>query len=82
MADKERVNDCIASQKYMTGAYNTFAGECVNEQLRGEFLNILKDEHTIQADLWGDANARGWYAVKPAPPNEISMTLQKYTTNN
>lgn len=80
LGDKEIVNDFISSQKFVTGNYNTFAGECVNEQLRNDFLNILKEEHCIQAELWTDANTRGWYPTKPAPANEISMVLQKYTT--
>ena len=80
MGDKERVQDLIADQKLAAATYNTFAGECVCEQLRNEFLNILKEEHSIQSELWTEANARGWYPVKQAPANEIAQAYTKFTT--
>ena len=53
MGEKEILQDGLISQKLISGSYNTFAGECVNEQLRNTFLNILDDEHRIQADMFG-----------------------------
>ena len=79
MGDKETVNDFIASQKLVTSSYNTFASECVNEQLRNEFLSILKDEHCIHAELFNDANSRGWYPVKQAPASDITQARQKFS---
>lgn len=79
MGDKETVNDFIASQKQIASSYNTFAGECVNEQLRTDFLNILDDEHRIQADLFNQANSRGWYQVKQADAAQISQVRQKFS---
>ncbi len=81
MGDKETVNDCIASQKQIAASYNTFAGECVSEQLRTDFLSILKDEHCIQAELFNDANSRGWYAVKQAPANDVTMARDKFSNS-
>ena len=79
LGDKEIVNDLIAGQKHTTSSYNTFAGECVNEHLRNDFLNILKEEHCIQSELFNDANSRGWYAVKQAPSAEITQARQKFS---
>ena len=78
--DKETVNDFISSQKMISSSYNTFAGECVNEKLRNDFLNILKDEHCIQAELFNEANSRGWYQTKQAPTTEINQVRTKYST--
>ncbi len=78
LGDKEFINDLISSQKFATSNYNTFAGECVCEQLRTDFLNILKDEHSIQAELFNEANSRGWYPVKQAPINEVTQVRQKF----
>ncbi len=79
MNDQETVNDFIASQKLVSSNYNMFAGECVNQQLRDEFLSILKDEHCIQSELFNTANSRGWYPVKQAPTNEIQMVKDKFS---
>ena len=79
MGDKEALSDCIASQKHASSAYNTFVGECVNEQLRKEFMCILEDEHNIQAELFTEANSRGWYPVRPADQSMVTQAKQKYT---
>jgi hypothetical protein len=49
--EKDILQDTLMSQKHITSAYNTYAGECVNQQLRGAMLGILDDEHKIQADI-------------------------------
>jgi spore coat protein CotF len=80
MGDKELLQDSLLSEKLMTGSYNTFAGECVNDQLRGAFLNILDDTHRIQADVFSDMQSRGWYQVEQADQQKVQNTRQKYST--
>lgn len=77
IGEKEMLNDFIISQKLISSGYNTYAGECVNVQLRNTFLNILDDEHKIQADLFGDMQAKGWYKVEPAEQQKIQQAKQK-----
>ena len=75
---KEVLGDCLSSQKQITAAYNTFAGECVDPRLRSAFLNILDEEHRIQADLFNDMTARGWYQVEPAQQQKVMQAKQKF----
>ncbi len=77
MREKELLNDLIASQKQITASYNTFAGECVNSNLRNAFLNILGEEHQIQADIFSDMQANGWYQPEQAEQQKIQQTQQK-----
>jgi len=78
LGDRDAVIDCIASQKQIASSYNAFAGECVSEQLRCDFLTILEDEHRIQADLFSQASNRGWYQVVQAESAQISRLKQKF----
>ncbi|MDR1102044.1 MAG: spore coat protein [Clostridiales bacterium] len=78
MGDKEILNDCLTSEKNCTNVYNTFANECVNPQLRTDFLNTLKDAHDIQTELFNDMQTRGWYTVKGAKQEDIVQAAQKY----
>jgi spore coat protein CotF len=80
MTEKELLQDGLASQKHITDSYNTFAGECVNPQLRGTFLNILDEEHHIQAELFNTMQSKGWYQVEQAPAQKVQQTRQKYST--
>lgn len=78
MGDKEILNDSIASQKLIGTNYDTFANECVNPNLRTDFLNILREEHDIQADLFNEMQKRGWYQTKAADQNMINQAKQKF----
>jgi spore coat protein CotF len=82
MGDKELMDDSIASQKLIESTYNTYANECVNPSLRSDFLNILKEEHDIQADLFNEVQKRGWYQTKPADQNDIVQSRQKFSTSS
>lgn len=82
MGDKELMNDSIASQKLIGSTYNIYANECVNPTLRSDFLNILKEEHDIQADLFTEMQKRGWYQVKQADQSEIMQSKQKFSSGS
>ena len=45
--DKEILGDGLAAQKSTTEHFNTFAGECVHENVRNVMLEILEQEHSI-----------------------------------
>ena len=78
LGDKEIVNDSIASQKLIESTYNSFANECVNTNLRTDFLNILREEHDIQADLFIEMQKRGWYNVQQAGQPQIQQAKTKF----
>lgn len=80
MTEKEILQDCLGIQKFAAASYNTFAGECSNEQLRNAFLNILDDEHRIQADIFTDITSNGWYPVQPADQQTLQQVRQQYNT--
>ena len=78
--EKEILQDSLISQKLITDSYNTFAGECVSAQLRNTMLNILDDEHQIQADLFSCLQANGWYCTEPADQQKVEKARQKFAS--
>ena len=76
--EKQILQDSLISQKLITESYNTYAGECVNQQLKNTMLNILDDEHKIQADLFSCLQSHGWYAVEPAEQQKVQKARQKF----
>ncbi len=78
MNDQERITDMILSEKKMSGNYNTFASECVDDQLRDEYISILTKSHQAQTALFKAAQSKGWYKVEPAPQSKISETYNKF----
>lgn len=79
MNDQERITDLILSEKKMSANYDTFASECVNIQLRDEFLKILNQGHQTQTDLFKTAQQKGWYQVEQAPESKIGTAYQKFS---
>ena len=77
MQEKEALADVLSGQKMITSLYNTFAGECVSTQLRDEMLTILKEEHTIQSDIFNVMQSKGFYQVKQADTQQITTAKQK-----
>jgi len=78
LTEKEILQDCLSSQKHAAAAFNTFAGECVNEQLRTTMLNILDEEHKMQADIFSSMQSNGWYQVEQADQQKIQQAKQKF----
>jgi spore coat protein CotF len=79
LRDKDILQDSLIMQKHMTSSYNTFAGECVDPQLRTAMLNILNDEHKIQAELFSTIQSHGWYQTEQAQQQKIQQTKQKFS---
>lgn len=79
MNDQERITDLILTEKKMSTNYNEFASECVNPQLRSQFLNLLNQDHCIQEKLFQAAQSRGWYQTQPADGAQINQAYQKFS---
>ena len=78
MNDQERITDMILTEKKMSTNYNTFASECVDDQLRDEYLKILNQSHMTQTAHFKAAQSKGWYTVEAAPASKISETYNKF----
>jgi spore coat protein CotF len=76
--EQQILQDSLMSQKHISEGYNTFAGECVNEQLRSTMLGILNEEHKMQADIFNNLQSHGWYQVEAADQQKITQARQKF----
>lgn len=76
--DRQMLNDALYSQKQVTENYNTFANECSGQQIREVMLNILNEEHQIQADVFDEMSKRGWYAPQNAQQEQIQQAKTKF----
>jgi len=78
LTDKDYLSEFLDTQKQLTANYNYYAGECVNTELRSSMLTLLDEEHDIQADIFNQMHARGWYQVKGADQNELETVKTKF----
>jgi spore coat protein CotF len=82
MQEKEILTDVLTSQKAITGTYNAFTNECATPTVRDEFLNILNEEHQIQADVFEEMQKKGWYPTPAAEQQKIQQAKQKFQNQN
>jgi len=78
--DKERLGDALASHKQMTSDYNSFANESATPEVVSKVMEILREEHDIQRDMWCEMNSRGWYPTEPADDNKLNGVKNKFST--
>lgn len=76
--DKEILGDGLSTQKATTEKFNTFAGECVHDSLRGTMMNILEQEHSISNEVFNMMHQRGMYQTPPAEEKKIMEAKQKF----
>ena len=78
LTDREIMDDILTSQKHITGVYNAFSNECVNQKLQGDMLKILNEEHSIQFSVFSDMQKKGWYNPGTAQTQMIEDTKTKF----
>lgn len=78
LTDREIMDDVLTSQKHITGVYNTFSNECVNQQLQADMMTILKEEHNMQFDIFSDMQKRGWYSPAAAEQQKVTEAKSKF----
>jgi len=71
--DKERLGDALASHKQMTSDYNSFANESATPEVVSKVMEILRDEHDIQRDMWCEMNSRGYVEVHDNSSADIGI---------
>jgi len=79
MKDQEIITDLLLTEKKMSGNYNTFASECVNDRLRDAYVSIITAGHKTQTDLFKTGQQKGWYQVEQAPAQKIDQAVQKFS---
>ena len=78
LTDREIMDDVLTSQKHITGVYNSFSNECINQKLQDDMMKILKEEHSIQFSVFSDMQKKGWYNPATAQAQMIDETKTKF----
>lgn len=77
--DKEVLADALTAEKTATDHYNTFANECVHENVRHAILHCLEQEHAIQQDVFEVMHAKGYYPTPAAEEKKVEEAKQRFS---
>lgn len=76
--EKEILGDALSSQKATTELFNKASNECVHEDVRETFLDILEEEHEIQQDVFCMMHDKGMYPTPEAEDKKVQQLKQMY----
>ena len=77
--DRERMEDLLASQKWMAQKYNEAASQVISLQLQSELMNLLHEEHRIHQELLAQMQKRGWMVPQAADHKQVQQLLNQWT---
>ena len=76
--DQAKMTDAHYSQKFITGNYNHYAGECATKERKDKLMEILSEEHDMQFEVFSEMQKRGWYEPKPAPQQKVCEACEQF----
>ncbi len=79
MNDRDRLNDILSFEKYLSYGYNTGLNEMQNPQLHKAVQDILVDVHQMQTQIFDHMFQKGWYKMKAADMQDISQAHTQFT---
>lgn len=78
LSDQDLLSEALATEQYMTQQYNTFANTCTTQTVRDEAINILNNEHKMQAELLMECQNQGWFSPKQVEQQQVEQTRMKF----
>jgi spore coat protein CotF len=78
MNDRDRLNEVLNYEKYLSFGYNTGLNEMQNPDLHRDVEQILHDVHALQFQLFEEMFKHGWYKMTAADAQEIAKAYQQF----
>jgi spore coat protein CotF len=76
--DRDRMNDMLSYEKYLTSAYNTGLNEMQMPKLHKDIQAILNEVHEAQFQLFELMFQKGWYKLKVADQQEKTEAFTQF----
>ena len=77
--DRDRLNDMLATEKWLTDGFNVFVRETSHQDLYNDVLHILNETHRACRDVYNLMFEKGWYSLHPEQPSHIADHYQKFS---
>lgn len=79
MNDRDFINDCLAMEKYMTGAYSVAMNEASHDSLYQDINQIFNETQDSQRKLLNTMFKKGWYSFEAAEQQKLTQTYQQFS---
>jgi spore coat protein CotF len=79
MNDRDRVNDILAMEKYLTDSLNIAAREASHEGLHKDVMTVLNECHQAARDMYNLMFQKGWYKLEAEEQQKLDQTYQQFS---
>jgi len=79
MNDRDFINDCLTTEKYLTSSYSVALHEMSHQALYQDLMTLFNETEKCQRDMYDLMFKKGWYSVNAESPQTIQQTYQQFT---
>ncbi|HET6872854.1 MAG TPA: spore coat protein [Sporolactobacillaceae bacterium] len=78
MNDRDFINDCLMTEKYLSSAYAVAVHEMSHQDLYRDVLSIYEESEKCQRELYNLMFKKGWYGLEAEDPQKLQKTYQQF----
>lgn len=79
MNDRDRINDILSMEKYMSSSTIIAAWEASHQQLHQDLMAIVSQTQACHRELYNTMFQKGWYKLEAAPQQQLDQTYQQFS---
>jgi spore coat protein CotF len=78
MNDRDRVNDILSMEKYLTDSFNVAAREASHRALHQDIMTILNETHQCQYEMFELMFRNGHYKLEAEEQTKLDQAYQQF----
>ncbi|KIL40978.1 hypothetical protein SD70_10170 [Gordoniibacillus kamchatkensis] len=79
MTDRDRLNDILALEKYLTDSFNVSAREASHLSLHQDIMTVLNETHQCQYDMFQMMFRKGHYKLEAEQQTKLDQAYQQFS---
>lgn len=78
MNDRDRLNDVLATTKYLTDSLNVAVREASHNSLHQDMMSILNETHQAARQAFDLMFQKGWYKLEAEEQQKLDQSFQQF----
>jgi len=78
MTDRDRLNEILAMEKYLTDSFNVAVREASHPALHDEMMKILNETHQCQYEMYEMMFRKGHYKLEAEQQTKLDQAYQQF----
>ena len=79
MNDRDRLNDVLATSKYLTDSFNVAVREASHQSLHQDMITILNETHQGTRQAFDLMFQKGWYKLEAEDQQKLDQAYQQFS---